>query len=542
MPLLEKNLLVTVDGYDLAAERERYRFDDVTVGGLSLNRGRALIEVAGDMNAPRLVDVKRLHGDAIFPTTVTAESPVIELGYPQAGHYVRCDAGTYFDAYLGVAQKLFDEGHPNYQRMVQTLQKNGLLLRREINTDDFFAARRGADGVRTPQEVARLVNAEAARAFPQAGGFKTFFSNSGTEAIEAGLKIACRVAHARLLERHGPMVEAELMRQLGIPRVTYFEKRDAEPLYEDYPFFFIGCEMAFHGRTLGALNLTFSKAVHKRGFPSFRRTRHVPFNGKVDDVEALIDGRPLPEILKSEGGVAKVLAGGRIPRELVACFVTEAFQGEGGYRLADQAWLRGVAALLERHQILLMSDEIQSFGRTGRPFLFEHLGVSPDIACLAKVAIVGMTLARAEFARHLPTGWHANTWGGGKVFDNHYAFATLDTYLHYKDPTFLGRTYVENQRIKGEYVRSNFAWLREQHPEFVLDYSGLGGMWGVTVKRREELIALAWRRGLKLLGCGPSGEESRIRILFLADVLTREVDHFFEAFNRVLSELDAGGS
>src|SRR5262249_54087865 len=55
MPLLEKNLLVTVDGYDLAAERERYRFDDVTVGGLSLNRGRALIEVTGDMNSPRLV-------------------------------------------------------------------------------------------------------------------------------------------------------------------------------------------------------------------------------------------------------------------------------------------------------------------------------------------------------------------------------------------------------------------------------------------------------------------------------------------------------
>jgi 4-aminobutyrate aminotransferase-like enzyme len=538
MPLLEKHLRVTVDGYDLAAERERYRFDDVTVGGLSLNRGRALIEVTGDMNSPRLLDVKRAHADAIFPTTVTPESPVLELGYPQAGHYVRCDAGTYFDAYLGVAQKLFDESHPSYQRMIQTLVKSGLLLRREINTDDFFAVRRGADGVRTPQDVAQLMNVEAARAFPKAGGFKTFFSNSGTEAIEAGLKIACRVAHARLLERHGPDVEAQLMQQLGIPRVTYFEKRDSQPLYQDYPFFFLACEMAFHGRTLGALNLTFSKAVHKRGFPNWRRTRHVPFNGKVEDVEALIDPRPLPEILKSEGGVAKVLANGRIPRELVACFTTEAFQGEGGYRLADQAWLKGVADLLARHQILLMADEIQSFGRGGRPFLFEHLGVSPDILCLAKVAIVGMTLARAEFARHLPTGWHANTWGGGKIFDNHYAFATLDTYLHYKDPIFLGRTYVENQRIKGEYVRSNFAWLKEQHPEFVVDYSGLGGMWGVTVRKREELIALAWRRGLKLLGCGPSGDESRVRILFLADVLTREIDHFFEAFNRVLSEMD----
>src|SRR5262249_31061175 len=233
MPLLEKHLRVAVDGYDLAAERERYRFDDVTVGGLSLNRGRALIEGAGDMNAPRLEEVKRRHAEAIFPNTVTPESPVIELGYPQAGHYVRCDAGTYFDAYLGVAQKLFDENHPSYARMVQTLSKQGLLLRREINTDDFFAARRGADGVKTPQDLAALVNGEAARAFAGSGPWKTFFSNSGTEAIEAGLKIACRVAHARLLERHGAGVEAELMRQLGIPRVTFFEKRDPQALYED---------------------------------------------------------------------------------------------------------------------------------------------------------------------------------------------------------------------------------------------------------------------------------------------------------------------
>jgi len=543
MPTIEKLLRVVVDGYDLAAERERYQFEDVSVGGVALNRGRATIEIAGDPDA-RLEKEKRAHEAAIFPTTISEGSPVVELGWPQTGHYVRSEAGTYFDGYLAVAQKLFDERHPAYRRMVDQLLKNDLLLRREINTDDFLAARRGLQGIVTPQDLARLVTTEAARAFPAAGpsadAWRVFFSNSGTEAIEAAMKIACRVAHGRLVEKHGAAVEAELMKQLGIPRTTYFDSRDPVPLYADYPFFFFACEMAFHGRTLGALNLTFSKAVHKRGFPNWRRTRHVPFNGKVADLEALLDPRPLPEILEADGGVAKVLAEGRIPRELVACFVTEAFQGEGGYRLADAAWLRGVAELLARHGILLLADEIQSFGRTGRPFLCEHLGVNPDIVCLAKAAIVGMTIARAEFASVLPTGWHANTWGGGKIFDNHYAWTTLDTYLHHKDPVFLGRTYVENQRIKGEYVRSNFAWLKEQHPDLVLEFGGLGGMWGVTVKRREELTALAWRRGLKLLGCGPSGEESRLRILFLSDVLTREVDHFFEAFHRVLGELDSG--
>ena len=541
MPTIEKLVRVVVDGYDLAAERERYQFEDVNVGGVALNRGRATIEISGDPDPPRLEKEKRAHEAAIFPTTISAESPVVELGWPQAGHYVRCEAGTYFDGYLGVAQKLFDEHHPNYRRMLEQLAKNDLLLRREINTDDYLAARRGTQGIVTPQDLAKLVTTEAARAFPAAGpnadAWRVFFSNSGTEAIEAALKIACRVAHGRLVEKHGRAVEAELMKQLGIPRTTYFESRDPDPLYADYPFFFFACEMAFHGRTLGALNLTFSKAVHKRGYPNWRRTRHVKFNGDLASIDEQIDPRPLPDILAADGGVPKVLAAGRIPRELVACFVVEAFQGEGGYRLADAAWLGGVAKICKRHEILLVGDEIQSFARTGRPFLVEHVGVAPDVLAVAKAAIVGMTIARSEFARFLPAGWHANTWGGGKVFDNHFAHATIDTYLHHADPLFLGRTYVENERIKGEYVRAQFSWLRERHPDHVLDFSGLGCMWGVTVRKREELVKLAWKRGLKLIGCGPSGEESRVRVLFLADVLTREIDHFFEAVDRVLGEL-----
>jgi len=537
MPLLEKHVRLVVDGYDLAAERERYQFEDVSVGGVTINRGRAVIEVTGDMNAARLEGEKRAHQAAIFPTTLVPQSPVVELGWPQAGHYVRCEAGTYFDAYLAVAQKLFDEHHPSYRRMTRTLLDNDLLLRREINTDDFLSARPGAQGIVTPQRLAQLVEAEAARAFPGAAPWRIFFSNSGTEAIEAGLKIACRVAHARLLERHGAAVEAELMRQLGIPRVAFFESRDPQPLYADYPFFFFACEMAFHGRTLGALGLTFSKAVHRRGFPTWQRTRHVPFNGKAADLGRLIDPRPLPEVLAAEGGIARVLASGRVPRDLAAAFVVEGLQGEGGYRLADAGWLREVAGLCRDHEILVVADEIQSFARGGRAFLFEHFGVAPDVLAIAKSAIVGMTLARAEFARFLPPGWHANTWGGGKVFDNHYAYATIDTYLHYADPLFLGRTYVENQRVKGEYVRAQLAWLRERRPELVLDFAGLGAMWGVTVRRREELIERAWKRGLKLLGCGSPGEESRIRILLLADVLTREIDHLFAALDGVLAEL-----
>src|SRR5262245_65046573 len=142
MSLLEKHLRLLIDGYDLAAERERYQFEDVSVGGVALNRGRATIDITGDPDAPRLEKEKRAHEAAIFPTTISADSPVVELGWPQAGHYVRSEAGTYFDAYLAVAQKLFDERHPAYRRMVDQLLKNDLLLRREIEPGVLLSARR----------------------------------------------------------------------------------------------------------------------------------------------------------------------------------------------------------------------------------------------------------------------------------------------------------------------------------------------------------------------------------------------------------------
>ena len=209
---------------------------------------------------------------------------MLELGYPQAGHYVRCEAGIYFDAYLGVAQRLIDEAHPAFQAMLRTLRDHGLLLRREINTDDYLAVRRGVEGVKTPQELAALVNRATERAFPEAGRFRTFFSNSGAEAIEAGMKLAQRVAHSRLLARYGTEVEAELMRQLGIPRHEFFEREAGETVYADYPFFVVGTEKAFHGRTLGALQLNFSKAAHKRGFHGGRWVRQIPFNGDPADL------------------------------------------------------------------------------------------------------------------------------------------------------------------------------------------------------------------------------------------------------------------
>jgi 4-aminobutyrate aminotransferase-like enzyme len=222
----------------------------------------------------------------------------------------------------------------------------------------------------------------------------------------------------------------------------------------------------------------------------------------------------------------------------VAGFVVEAFQGESGYRVADGGWLREVADICHDAEVLVIADEIQTFARTGEVFAFEHFGVSPDIIALSKASVVGVTLASDRVAAQAGLGWHSTTWGGGKVLDNTYAATAIETYLNYEDPLF-GCTYLQNQRNKAAYIRGAFAWLAEAHPGLVTDFRGLGGMWGFTVRHRDEVCKEALQHGLKLLSCGVTDEPSSVRALFLADVLTKEVDCFARLLDSTLSAVES---
>jgi 4-aminobutyrate aminotransferase-like enzyme len=143
---------------------------------------------------------------------------------------------------------------------------------------------------------------------------------------------------------------------------------------------------------------------------------------------------------------------------------------------------------------------------------------------VAKVAVVGLTAVRADLERYLHHGWHANTWGGGKLSDNALSYATLDEFSHGRSDLFAGLSYAENLETKGHYLQEKLEGIRDRHPQTLCQFEGFGGMHGVTLRRRDEVIAEAWRRGLKLLGCGAPGDEARVRILLLADVLTKEID------------------
>jgi 4-aminobutyrate aminotransferase-like enzyme len=477
----------------------------------------------------------------LFPTTLRKQAPVVDIGLPVAGHYFGTGGGAGFDAYLGVGQRLIDEAHPRIVSMVQDLIASSTLLRRETATNDYLIAD-SQSGLVTPVMLADLITSEAEAAFPQRGPYLAYLSSSGAEAIEAGMKLACLDVHGRLIAKHGHEVEAELMQQLEIlPNRDIDHPDDRLPLYETYPFFFITVRGAFHGRTFGALSLTSVRPVNKRGIPATARIKRIDFNGQTGELREMIDQRDLATILASPGGVRAVIAAGRIPKELIAGLVVEPFQGEAGYRLADRVWLKEVVDVCREASISVIADEIQSFARTGKTFACSHFDVEPDILALSKASVIGMTLASARYEAVTPLGWHSTTWGGGKVLDNTWAWTVLDTYLNYVDPVF-GLGYRDNQRIKAEYIEAGFEWVQGRHPSTLIDFRGLGGMWGFSVRWRDELCRAAWAHGLKLLTCGVTEEISSIRALFLADVLTKEIDDFMALLDISLGDIEAAAS
>lgn len=283
---------------------------------------------------------------------------------------------------------------------------------------------------------------------------KVFFTNSGAEALEAALKLS-----------------------------RWHTKRNRVVA-------FFG---AFHGRTYGAMSLSGSKLIHRRGFsPLVPDIHHVEFpmtcpeGGRcagtchlVQDIGETIFRRVAP------------------PEEVAAIFV-EPIQGEGGYHPIPPGCLPALRQLCDRHGILLVVDEVQSgMGRTGKMFAVEHYGVEPDIVCSAKGIASGMPLgaiiAKSD-VMDWPSGSHASTFGGNPV-SCRAALATID---------LLEREYMANATARGEQLRAGLRKLAERHP-VLANVRGLGLMVAVDVlppAERDGVIDAAFARGLLLLGCG----------------------------------------
>jgi 4-aminobutyrate aminotransferase len=287
--------------------------------------------------------------------------------------------------------------------------------------------------------------AAIARIAPMQGRLRTYLGNSGAEVVEAAMK----------LSRH----------------------------YTGRPYI-VGFLGGFHGRTYGAVSLTASKAkYHARFDPLLPGIYHAPY-GKVEDLNWFDD----------------VLFDRLIPADEVAAMVIEPVQGEGGYIVPEDGFLRGLRELCTKHGILLVADEIQSgAGRTGKMWAVQHFGVEPDILLVAKGIASGMPLgamvARAEIMESWGIGAHGSTYGGNPVACA-AALATIE---------LLEGGLVDNAAARGEQAMVGLREIQARYPKSVLDVRGLGLMIGVEFadpKLAEEVQWACFERGLLVLECG----------------------------------------
>ena len=275
---------------------------------------------------------------------------------------------------------------------------------------------------------------------------KVFLANSGTEAVEGAIKLA----------RHST----------GRPNVIAF----------------FG---AFHGRSLGSLSLTASKARQRGGFGSLMGgTFHAPFAGQAE-----LDGAAYIEQV-----LFKRLTE---PNDVAAIFV-EPIQGEGGYIVPPAGWLADLRDLCDRHGILLVMDEVQSgIGRTGTMWACEHDGVVPDVICAGKGLASGLPLsaliARADIM-DWPPGRHGSTFGGNPVACA-AAVATLD---------LVEGGLAANAATVGDHLLAALRAMQAKHP-VITDVRGRGLMIGIDTPDHDTAEALqraCFERGLLVLTCG----------------------------------------
>ncbi len=359
------------------------------------------------------------------------------------------DGNTFLDFAAGIAVCATGHCHPD---VVAAIQKQAAELIHMSGTDFYY------EGM--PQ-LAEKLSSIAPGKEPK----RVYFGNSGAEAIEAAIKLAkYHTGRDKLIAFHG----------------------------------------AFHGRTMGALSLTASRAVQRKGFGTLLSgVFHMPFPDTYRGTYGVCPQTASADCLNY---LENELFRRRVDPEEVAGIFIEPIQGEGGYILAPPEFLQGLQRICRKWGILLVADEVQSgMGRTGKWWASEHAGVEPDIICSAKGIASGMPLS-AVIARASVMDWkpgaHASTFGGNPVCIA-AALATM---------RLLEEKYMQNAKQVGEFILRRTADWPQRH-KIVGEVRGKGLMIGIEFVRnqktkekapelRNELIQLAFHKGLLVLGSG----------------------------------------
>ncbi|HEY2793128.1 MAG TPA: aminotransferase class III-fold pyridoxal phosphate-dependent enzyme [Micromonosporaceae bacterium] len=373
------------------------------------------------------------------------------------------DGNLFLDFNAGIAVNSTGHAHPEVVAAVR--EQAGDLL--HYSASDFFLP-----------IYSQMCEAIAATA-PMDGPVRVFLSNSGAEAVEGALKL---VRHAT-----------------GRP----------------YVISFFG---AFHGRSMGALTLTASKAKYHKGFgPLVPGVLHAPYApASIDYLEDTLFRYEVD------------------PHEVAAVFV-EPIQGEGGYIVPPAGWMESLREVCDRYGILLVADEVQcGMGRTGKMWAIEHTDVQPDVLISAKGLASGLPLgafmARADLMEAWPTGAHGSTYGGSPV-PCAAGLATLEVIAK--------ENLMANATTQGDHLLAGLRSLQERFPRMIREVRGVGLMIGVEFPDGELAEAVqnaAYKRGLLVLECG----ENAIRMSPPLVVTREECDIALRLFGEAIDEIESG--
>jgi 4-aminobutyrate aminotransferase len=419
---------------------------------------------------------------------IKRDSSVISPSYPRDYGFVMdhgkgsevwdVDGNRFLDFMAGIAVNSTGHSHPEVVKAIQEQAEKFLHI-----SSDFYHVNMIELGEKL-DEIAPMEEAAV-----------TFMTNSGTEAVETALKLA-----------------------------RYHTGRTN----------FIGFTGAFHGRTMGAVTMTASKAIYHSGFyPLMNGVVHAPFPNPYRPILDRNRGEDYGETVVRY--IDEQIFRQIVPADEVAAILLEPIQGEGGYIVPSPGFFPALRKLCDKYGILLIADEVQSgMGRTGKWWAIENFGVEPDVITSAKGIASGMPLG-ACIARRSIMDWsrgaHGNTYGGNPLA----CVAALKTI------ELLEREYLQNAAEVGQYAIDALHEIAARHHS-IGEVRGLGLMIGVEFVKdhatkepdeelRNRVVHNAFERGLLLLGCA----KSVIRIAPALSINQAQIDEGLAVFEEALT-------
>ncbi|WP_419893644.1 aspartate aminotransferase family protein [Oceanobacillus kimchii] len=419
-------------------------------------------------------------GNFLAPS-MAKDHPNLPVVKAEGCYYYGTDGKEYLDFTSGIAVENVGHRHP---KVVQAIKDSA----------DHLV--HGPSGVIIYESILKLAQELQEIMPPKLDNF--FFANSGTEAIEGGLKLAKHVTKR--------------------PYVISFTGN-------------------FHGRSIGSLSVSTSKSKYRKYQQPSWLTYQLPYALP----EYLPEGQD-PEIFFAEKleKDAESLFKHQVDPEEVACMILEPIMGEGGYIIPPKSWLQKVREICDRHGILLIFDEVQTgFGRTGDWFAAQTFSVTPDIMAIAKGIAAGMplsaTVASKELMDQWPLGSHGTTFGGNPIA----CAAALASLSVMKEEKLLN-----NAKTMGDYALTKLNSLKEKY-EIVHEVRGIGLMLGIELRDPQtgkpdgdavmEALNGCLDEGVLFYLCGNAGEV--IRMIPPLTINKKQIDQGIDVLDKVLAQI-----